>query len=59
MTFVFFPDVTWKLNMFITGLDKHFFEHKIVNIFLPIKFKICLGTEKNRLTGLDKHLFWE
>ena len=32
-----------------TGLDKQFFQRKIVNIFLPINFNICLGAQKNRL----------
>ena len=26
-----------------TGLDKQNFQHKIVNIFFPIIFSICLG----------------
>ena len=28
------------------GLDKHNFEHKIVNSFLPISFNICFGCSK-------------
>ena len=28
------------------GLDKHFFQHKIVNIFLPISFSMCFGCSK-------------
>ena len=31
------------------GLDKQFFQHKIVNFFLPIIFSIFLGAQKNRL----------
>ena len=34
---------------FTTGLDKQKFQHKIVNIFLPINFNICFGCSKNRL----------
>ena len=30
----------------ITCLDKHNFERKIVNIFLPIPFHICFGRSK-------------
>ena len=30
----------------ITGLDTHFFERKIVNIFLPTSFNICFGCSK-------------
>ena len=30
-----------------TALDKTFFERKIVNIFLPISFKICFGCSKD------------
>ena len=32
-----------------TGLDNKIFERRIVNIFLPITFNICLGAQKNRL----------
>ena len=32
----------------ILGLDKHIFEHKVVNIFLPIGFTYVLGAQKNR-----------
>ena len=32
-----------KKNVHIIGLDKQFFERKIVNIFLPISFNICFG----------------
>ena len=37
-------------NIILTlkGLDKHIFERKIVNIFLPISFSICFGARKNR-----------
>ena len=34
------------LNGLTTGLDKHKFQRKIVNIFLPINFNICLGSSK-------------
>ena len=27
----------------VTGLDKQNFQHKVVNIFLPISFNICFG----------------
>ena len=30
----------------LTGLDKQNFERKILNIFLPISFKICFGCSK-------------
>ena len=30
-----------KDDKFITGLDKHIFERKIVNIFLPVSFNMC------------------
>ena len=35
--------LTWKYKKYFknsTGLDKQFFQHKIVNIFLPISFSI-------------------
>ena len=35
-----------KEEVSIIGLDKHFFERKIVNIFLPISFNICFGCSK-------------
>ena len=39
----------WFICVF-TGLDKQKkIQHKIVNIFLPISFNICLGAQKNRL----------
>ena len=31
----------------VTGLDKQFFQRKIVNIFLPIIFSICFGCSKD------------
>ena len=32
----------------ITGRDKHIFERKIVNFFLPISFNICFGCSKEQ-----------
>ena len=47
----------------VTGLDKHFFQHKVVNIFLTISFIICFGCSKepSHWDGsfeYPKHMFW-
>ena len=45
-----YRDFTFAVHLNIndssTGLDKNIFERKIVNIFLPISFKICFGCSK-------------
>ena len=38
-----------RWNTINIGIDKHNFEHKFENIFLPISFNICLGAQKNCL----------
>ena len=34
------------VGIFVSGLVKHSFERKIVNIFLPISYNICFGCLK-------------
>ena len=46
-----------------TGLDKHIFQRKIVNIFLPIIFSLCFGCSKepSHWDGSfehSQHMFW-
>ena len=47
---------------YYTGLDKHIFEHKIVNSFLPIILAYALDVQKNRLIETvlvsTQHMFW-
>ena len=38
-----------RINVLNTDLDKHYFERKLVNIFLPIGLTYVLGAQKNRL----------
>ena len=40
-----------------TGLDKQFFQRKIVNIFLPINFNICCGCSEEP-SQYPQHMFW-
>ena len=40
----------FSLQAFSIGQDiNKIFEHKIINIFLPISFNICFGAQKNRV----------
>ena len=47
-SFIDFLTITVYIALFqsYTGYDKHFFKRKIVNIFLPISFRICFGCSK-------------
>ena len=51
-----------KQNFWSTGLDIHMYkisERKIVNIFLPISFKICFGCSKIRFGCSKEPSHWD